>query len=78
MLTCREVVELVTEYVEGRMSPYGRLRFGLHLLMCRNCRVYVEQMKATSAALGHLPDASLPEELEEEMLAAFRNWKKEP
>ncbi len=76
MLTCREIVELLTEYLEGRMPWMQRLRFQLHLGMCVSCRRYLRQMRSTLKALGSMPDEPLPEQVEAELLLRFRTWKK--
>jgi anti-sigma factor RsiW len=75
MLTCKEITELVTAYAEGQLSFTDRLRFQLHVGMCRNCRAYVRQMKATVAALGKLPPPELSPELRDELLRRFDGWK---
>lgn len=76
MLTCRQITELVTEYAEGSLSFMDRVRFQLHLGLCRNCRRYVRQVKATVAALGLLPPPELPAELEQELMRRFDSWKR--
>jgi anti-sigma factor ChrR (cupin superfamily) len=75
MLTCREIVELVTAYAEGHLRVLDRMRFLLHIGMCRNCRTYVRQVKATTQALGKLPPPELSPELEAELLRRFETWK---
>ena len=75
MLSCREITELVTEYVEGALSLTDRLRFQLHIGMCRHCRAYLRQMKLTAKALGYLPEPELPPEVEGELLRRFEGWK---
>jgi anti-sigma factor RsiW len=75
MLTCKEITELVTEYAEGNLSFMDRLRFQMHIGMCRNCRRYVRQVKATAAALRILPAPELSPELEQELLRRFESWK---
>ena len=55
MLTCQQLTELVTEYLEGRMSFWRRAQFQMHLGMCKRCRAYIHQMKATVRILGRLP-----------------------
>jgi anti-sigma factor RsiW len=75
MLSCKEITELVTAYAEGQLSFTDRLRFRLHIGMCRNCRAYVRQMKATVAALGKLPAPELTPELRDELLRRFDGWK---
>ncbi len=75
MLTCRELTEVVTDYLEGRMGLAERLRFHLHLGLCRHCRAYLRQMKATARTLGRLPEPKLPPELRDELLRRFEGWK---
>lgn len=75
MLTCKEITELVTEYAEGSLSFVDRVRFQMHIGMCRSCRRYVRQVKATTAALGLLPEPELSPELEQELLRRFESWK---
>lgn len=76
MLTCREVTELVTDYLEGRQSFVERLRFNLHLGMCRHCRAYLHQMKRTIRTLGRLPSEPIPPDVRDLLLERFRNWKR--
>jgi anti-sigma factor ChrR (cupin superfamily) len=75
MLTCKEITDLVTEYAEGNLSLMDRIRFQLHIGMCRHCRRYVRQVKATAAALGLLPPPEVPPDLELELLQRFETWK---
>jgi anti-sigma factor RsiW len=75
MLTCRQITELVTDLAEGNLSLADRIRFQLHIGMCRSCRRYVRQVKATAAALGKLPPPELPPDLELELLRRFETWK---
>lgn len=75
MLTCRELVELITDYLEGRLAFSERLRFQLHLGMCGNCRQYLRQMKRTVSTLRLLPaEETLPPDVRDELLARFRSW----
>jgi predicted anti-sigma-YlaC factor YlaD len=76
MLVCREVTELVTDYVEGRLSWLDRLRFQLHVGMCRHCREYLRQIKMTQRLLGELPPQPPPPEVEAELVERFKNWKR--
>ena len=73
-LTCRELVELVTDYLEERMAPAERARFEEHLAACPGCQAYLEQLRVTVAALGRLPPERLTETVREDVLAAFRDW----
>jgi anti-sigma factor RsiW len=74
-LTCKELVELVTDYLEGALAPAERARFEAHLATCSGCRSYLEQMRHTIALLGGLPEASLSEEARGELLTLFRHWR---
>jgi anti-sigma factor RsiW len=73
-LTCQELVELVTDYLEDRLPATERARFEAHLGDCPHCRVYLEQMRHTLSLLGHLPAESLSPRAREALLAAFRDW----
>jgi anti-sigma factor RsiW len=77
MMSCRELVELVTDYVEGRLDGKQLDRFEEHLTECPPCGDYIEQFRQTIDALGHLPPESLSPEAEEELLGAFRDWRDE-
>ena len=74
-LTCRELVEIVTDYFEGRLPPDDRLRFDEHLLDCPGCANYVEQMRETIRLTGVLREGDVPAPAREELLEAFRHWK---
>lgn len=74
-LTCKESIEMVTDYLEGSMSLWTRARFHLHLGMCLGCRIYLKQMKHTIHALGRLPQEPAPPAVREELLRRFRARK---
>ena len=74
-LSCQELVELVTDYLEGALPADEHVRFEEHLAPCDGCREYVEQMRTTIRLAGHISPASLSREAEEALLAAFRDWK---
>lgn len=76
MLTCRQLTEVITDYLEGRMSFMDRLRFRAHIGMCRHCRAYLEQMKHSIAALGRLPPETIPPDVRDQLLARFRDWNR--
>jgi len=76
MPTCREITELVTDFLEGRMGFADRLRFRMHVGMCMHCRGYLRQMRATVATLGRLPDEPLPDAIHNELVVRFRNWSR--
>lgn len=76
MLTCKGLTEIITDYLDGRLTRMQRISFQLHLGMCRNCRVYLRQMKATIRTLGMMPKVEVPEDVREELLTRFRDWKR--
>ncbi len=75
MLTCKQITELVTAYAEGRLPFMDRIRFRLHIGMCRHCRAYVRQLRATAKALGKLPDPEIPPDLQAELMRRFESWR---
>ena len=74
-LTCKELVELVTEYLEGGLSTAERERFEEHLGFCDWCVTYLDQMRQTLTAVGTLREEDISPELEGSLLEAFRGWK---
>jgi anti-sigma factor RsiW len=76
-LTCRELVELVTDYIEGRLMAADRTRFEAHLAICQDCAAYVEQMRETVRAAGRKTGPGLSAEVRGELLRAFRDWRGE-
>jgi Putative zinc-finger len=77
-LTCRELVKLVTDYLEGALSEHDRLRFEDHLRGCEGCTTYLEQIRETIALAGQIDEESLDPAAREELLAAFRDWSRDP
>lgn len=75
-LSCKELVELVTDFVEDKLSAPARARFEMHLIYCAACRVYLAQMRETVRVAGRLSEDSLPQGSKEALLAAFRGWKR--
>jgi predicted anti-sigma-YlaC factor YlaD len=75
-LTCREVVELVTDYLEGALPDADRARFEEHLAGCEGCSIYLDQVKTTIRVTGRLDEDSIPAEHLERLTRAFRNWRR--
>lgn len=75
-LTCQELVELITGYIEAALPARERERVESHLAGCTGCRNYLDQMRRTVGALGTLPADSLPEPVRDELLTLFRGWKR--
>lgn len=74
-LTCREFVEIVTDYLEGTLAPGERERFEAHLAVCPGCQIYLEQIRETVRLSGKLTEDSISPEAQSELLQAFRDWK---
>jgi anti-sigma factor RsiW len=75
-LTCAQLVELVTDYLEQRLTLPDTERFEEHIAFCAGCSAYLEQMRATIAAAGVLREDDLPSELQDRLLEAFRGWSR--
>ena len=75
-MTCQELVELVTDYLEGTLDDELRMRFDQHLAACPGCNEYVEQMRVTIRATGRLGEDSLEPAAAEALLEVFRDWKR--
>ena len=74
-LTCRELSEVVTDYLEGTMSAHDRLRFEQHLVVCEGCTSYLEQMRETIRLMGELREEHILPEAQRELLQVFRGWR---
>ena len=74
-LTCIELVELVTDYLEGSLSRSERARFDAHLGDCHGCNAYLEQFRETIRLTGSLSEDTLDPVARDAMLEQFRNWK---
>ena len=75
-LECREVVEAVTDYLEGAMAPGDRLRFDRHLTLCEGCQDYLEQMRTVIRVAGRPVADAVPPETMAGLLRAFRDWRR--
>jgi anti-sigma factor RsiW len=75
-ISCQEVVELVTDYLDGAMSPADVARFDHHLSLCEGCVFYVDQIRMTIAAVGRIGEEDVPPEVRDDLVAAFRDFKR--
>ena len=75
-LECREVVEVVTDYLEGAMPPGERLRFDHHLARCEGCQAYLEQMRTVIRVAGRPAVDAVPPATMAGLLRAFRGWRR--
>lgn len=76
-LVCQQVVELVTDYLEGALSRSQRRRFEAHLAGCEHCTEYLEQMRATIRLTGALQAEDLSPQMQAEFTAIYRRWRSE-
>jgi predicted anti-sigma-YlaC factor YlaD len=74
-ITCKELVEVVTDYLEGRMPADRRLLFEEHVAFCSWCRTYLDQMRETIRITGTLTEDDLSPETRDALLETFRDWK---
>jgi anti-sigma factor RsiW len=74
-VTCQELVELVTAYLEGDLDEEQRAAFEEHLELCPGCATYLAQFRRTVDLLGRLPEASISTPARERLLAAFAGWR---
>ena len=75
MMDCNELVELITDYLEGTLAASDRARFDEHLTICDGCTEYLDQMRATLKMLGKIPSESISQTTRERLQHAFHNWK---
>ena len=75
-LTCREVVELVTDYLDRALPPDAAALFEQHLDGCDGCSGYVDQIRTTIATVGRVRAEDVPPETLDRLMSAFRNWRR--
>ena len=75
-VTCSEIVELVTEYLEGALAPEDAVLVEQHLNFCDGCVWYVDQMRTTIATVGRIEETELSPDVRDRLLTAFRDWKR--
>lgn len=74
-LACRQLVALVTEYLEDALSPVDHARFEEHLALCPMCQTHLAQMRATIRELGALRERDIDPDVLAEMQTLFRDWR---
>jgi anti-sigma factor (TIGR02949 family) len=75
-LDCKDVVEVVTQYLEGAMAPADRRRFEAHLEGCEGCVAYLEQLRAVIRVAGRPTVEAVPPATMAGLLQAFRDWRR--
>lgn len=74
-MACRELVELVTDYLEGALPPGERARLEHHLGQCDGCSAYLEQIRTVIRLAGRLTEQTIPVEGLDELMRVFWAWK---
>lgn len=78
MLSCKEITELATEYMEGSLPWRQRLGVRMHLWMCTHCRRYMDQMRKVVEVLKRLPSETAPPDILDKLLLRFREKGDKP
>ena len=73
-MACNELVELVTDYLDGVLAEADRVRFDDHLVGCPFCRTYLDQMRQTIRTVGRLREEAIAPEALAELLERFKGW----
>jgi anti-sigma factor RsiW len=76
-LVCQQAVELVTDYLEGRLGRSARRRFEAHLAGCPHCTEYLAQMRETISLAGRLTPGDLTPQMRDELVDLYRRWRSE-
>jgi hypothetical protein len=75
-VTCQEVVELVSDYLDRALPPEEASLFEQHVNFCDGCDWYLDQMRSTVETVGRVTEQDVPDETREKLLSAFREWKR--
>lgn len=74
-MMCRQAVELVTDYLEGALTPAERVRFEAHLAACPHCSEYLREMRVTIAAVGRVEPETLSRAARDDLVSLYRSWR---
>jgi anti-sigma factor RsiW len=74
-MTCRQVVQLLTDYLEGALSATDRARVDEHLAGCDGCTAFLAQLQTASRVVAGLAEVEVPAPLRADLLRAFRDWR---
>ena len=74
-MTCKELVELVTDYLEGKLQAVDLARFEEHIATCEGCTVYLDQMRRTIQVMSYIHEEALTSQQWQDLLEIFRDWK---
>jgi anti-sigma factor RsiW len=74
-MTCRQVVQLLTDYLDGALSIADRRRVEEHLAGCDACTAFLAQLRTTGRVVARLAEVEVPAPLRAELIQAFRDWQ---
>ena len=77
-LTCQELAELVSDYIEGVLAPPLRDEIVAHLAACGDCSAYVEQVRTTIAVSREIASGEVAPPARAALLDLFRGWARSP
>ena len=76
-LVCRQAVDLMADYLDGRLDADQVRRLEAHLAECPHCSEYLAQLRVTIDALGHADPADLDDETIDDLVHLYRQWRAE-
>ncbi len=74
-MACQELVEVITDYLEGTLTNRDVRRLEAHIATCAPCTAYIEQMRQSIRLVGHLSSRELDPATRAQLVDAFRNWR---
>jgi len=77
-LVCREVVELVTAYLDDALEPAQRAALERHLAVCPHCTEYFAQIKLVRAAAGRVTSTDIAPQAKQDLMALYERWRADP
>ena len=77
-LACRQMVELITDYLEDSLPRSQRRRFDAHIAGCEHCSEYLDQMRTTIRLTGRLRAEDMTPDMHREFAEIYRRWRSEP
>lgn len=75
-MTCQELVELITAWLDNALAPADRARFDAHVAECPYCQLYLDQIQRTARLLGGMSEQAIGPAARDELLVLFRDWKR--
>ena len=75
-VTCQEIVELATEYLEHALDSEAAEVFEEHINFCDGCEAYLGQLRTTIATIGSVAPEEPPAATQQRLLSAFKEWRR--